>query len=97
MLGQPLGGARPGAVGEDDVLGAQLLAGRGPHPGQALALKEAGDDLRPRPQLPPGLRQRRGQRSHQAARVDRRLAGGEDTAVAGRGQARLQLAATARC
>ena len=46
----------PGAAGEDDGRRAQLLAGGGPHPDQALALEEAGDDLGAGRHLRPGSR-----------------------------------------
>ncbi len=52
-LGQPLGAARPGAGGEHDRVGPQLLAGSGPHSDQALAVEEPRRPPRSPPASPP--------------------------------------------
>ena len=94
---QPLGLPGPGAGGEDDGGGAQLLARGRAHPGDPLALDQGLDDLRagagPPPRPPP------------APRAARRLsARGSTEASPGawtpprqrRRQARLELAAGGR-
>ena len=78
-------------------LGAQLLAGRGAHAGEPLALEQTPSTTSvPVRTSTPSARERRQQRRGQRPRVDRRLAGRVDAAVEGGRQARLQLAAAAR-
>ena len=96
VLREPFGPSRPGPVRQHDRLGPQLLAGGGPHSGEALALEDPADHVGARPHLAADESERRQQRRGQRPRVDRRLAGRVDATVEGRRQARLQLAAAAR-
>ena len=51
VLGQPVRPARPGPVRQHDRLGPQLLAGGGPHAGEALALEDPVDHVGAGPHL----------------------------------------------
>ena len=93
---QPGRRSRPGAGGQDHVLGAMLAPVRGDHPGEAAVVDEGVRDLGLDEHLAPAMLHRGGQGGHQKAGVDGRLTRRMNTGGAGRREPRLEVPAGTR-
>ncbi len=96
MLGQPGRHARPGAAGKHDRIRAELLARRGSHAFDPLAVEQRSGRLGVGADFDIGLGEGAQQRGAQLARIDDGLVGRMHAAVERRRQAGLELTATAR-